>query len=79
MEGQTLVLGTTGAGKTRLAEILVSQSIWRGETVIFIDPKFDKDLCDRMFEEANRCDRGKDFMFFHPAFPSNERSHRPDG
>lgn len=69
MEGQTLVLGTTGAGKTRLAEILVSQAIWRGETVIFIDPKFDKDLCDRMFEECKRSGREKDFMFFHPAFP----------
>lgn len=69
MEGQTLVLGTTGSGKTRLAETLVSQSIWRNETVIFIDPKFDKDLCDRMYEECKRCGREGDFLFFHPAFP----------
>lgn len=71
MEGQTLVLGTTGSGKTRLAENLVSQAIWRKETVIFIDPKFDKDLCDRMYEECKRSGRETDFLFFHPAFPSH--------
>lgn len=71
MEGQTLVLGTTGAGKTRLAEKMVSQAIWRGEVVIVIDPKFDKDLCDRMYYECKRMGRESDFKFFHPAFPSH--------
>jgi conjugal transfer pilus assembly protein TraD len=71
MEGQTLVLGTTGAGKTRGAETIVSQAIWRKEVVIVIDPKFDKDLCDRMYEECVRSGRESDFKFFHPAFPSH--------
>lgn len=71
IEGQTLVLGTTGAGKTRLLETLISQAIWRGEVVIIIDPKFDKDLCDRAYHECVRAGREDDFKFFHPAFPGN--------
>ena len=35
----TLVLGTTRVGKTRLAEILITQDIRRGDTVIGFDPK----------------------------------------
>src|SRR5690606_36855958 len=42
--GHTLVVGTTRVGKTREAEILVTQDIRRGETVVVIDPKGDLDL-----------------------------------
>ena len=39
--GHTLVLGTTGVGKTRLAELLITQDIRRGDVVIVFDPKGD--------------------------------------
>lgn len=42
--GHTMILGTTGAGKTRLFDLLVSQAILRGDTVIVLDPKGDRDL-----------------------------------
>ena len=43
-KGHCLILGTTGSGKTRLAELLNAQSIMRGECLIIIDPKGDREL-----------------------------------
>lgn len=54
---------------TRMAEVLVSQAILRGEVVIFIDPKFDQDLVDRMYQTCLECGRKGDFQFFHPGYP----------
>ena len=39
----TLIVGTTGAGKTWAFDLLVTQAVWRGEAVTIIDPKGDKD------------------------------------
>jgi hypothetical protein len=52
--GHMLVLGTTRVGKTRLAEILITQDIRRGDVVIVFDPKGDADLLKRMYAEARR-------------------------
>jgi len=70
LEGHTIMFGTTGAGKTRAYEIMVSQAIHRGDTVIMIDPKGDKELRDRMERECKGAGRADAFLFFHPAFPS---------
>lgn len=70
LEGHTLMFGTTGSGKTRAFELMITQAIARGDTVIVIDPKGDKELKDRMVTESERAGRGKSFLFFHPAFPS---------
>ncbi len=67
--GHTLVLGTTRVGKTRLAEILITQDIRRGEVVIVFDPKGDADLMRRMYAEAQRSERAEDFCLFHLGFP----------
>lgn len=67
--GHTLVLGTTRVGKTRLAEVLVSQDIRRGEVVILFDPKGDADLLKRMYAECKRCGRENDFFMFHLGYP----------
>lgn len=45
-EGHSLIVGTTGSGKTRMFDILISQAILRGEAVIIIDPKGDKEMRD---------------------------------
>ena len=39
-----LVVGTTGSGKSRLFDLLVTQAVLRGEAVVIIDPKGDQDL-----------------------------------
>jgi len=46
-DGMTLIAGTTGAGKTRYFDLLVSQAILRGEAVVILDPKGDKDLREK--------------------------------
>ena len=66
-DGHTLIAGTTGAGKTRLYDLLCSQAVFRGECVIVIDPKGDRDLYEHLVSSANAC--GRDVLFFHPAFP----------
>jgi conjugative coupling factor TraD (TOL family) len=67
--GHTLVLGTTRVGKTRLAEILITQDIARGDTVIVFDPKGDADLMKRVVAEAKRAGRSDETYIFHLGYP----------
>ncbi len=67
--GHTLVLGTTRVGKTRLAELLITQDIRRGDVVIVFDPKGDADLLRRIYAEAMRAGRLEDFYLFHLGYP----------
>ncbi|MEW8437625.1 MAG: type IV conjugative transfer system coupling protein TraD [Candidatus Thiodiazotropha taylori] len=65
--GHTLVLGTTRVGKTRLAEILITQDIHRGDVVIVFDPKGDAELMTRTFVEARKA--GRPCYIFHLGYP----------
>ncbi len=73
--GHMLVLGTTRVGKTRLAELFITQDIHRGKTfeerevVIFFDPKGDADILKRMYAEAKRAGRENEFYVFHLGWP----------
>ncbi|MBN3043699.1 type IV conjugative transfer system coupling protein TraD [Pectobacterium brasiliense] len=73
--GHSLVLGTTRVGKTRLAELFITQDIRRKnhlgehEVVIVFDPKGDADLLKRMFVEARRAGRENAFYVFHLGWP----------
>ncbi|MDY5420843.1 type IV conjugative transfer system coupling protein TraD [Actinobacillus porcinus] len=73
--GHTAVYGTTRVGKTRFAEILVTQDIHRGKTladrevVVFFDPKGDADMLKRMYAEAKRAGREDEFYVFHLGYP----------
>ena len=53
----------------RLAELLITQDIRRGEVVIVFDPKGDADLLRRVYAEAKRAGRAKDFYLFHLGYP----------
>jgi len=75
--GHSLILGTTRVGKTRFAEILLTQDIRRGDTVIFIDPKGDFDVLARMVAEAKRAGRADQMHIFHLGHP--EISERYNG
>ena len=68
-EGHTLIIGTTGAGKTRTFDLLIAQAIARGEPVIIVDPKGDRDLRRAAQSMLAVLGRDKDLMLFHPAFP----------
>ncbi len=73
--GHTLVLGTTRVGKTRLAELFITQDIRRRnsagehEVVIVFDPKGDADLLKRVYIEARRAGREGEFYVFHLGWP----------
>ena len=72
----TLIVGTTGSGKTRMFETLIVQAVLRGETVIILDPKGDKGLCEAAENACKIAGRPESFKYFHPAFP--EKSVRID-
>lgn len=76
LTGQTLIVGTTGAGKTRAFETLITQAIIRGEPVIVLDPKGDKDLCETMRKAYEFVGHPEKFVYFHPAHP--DKSARID-
>lgn len=64
-----IVLGTTRVGKTRLAEIFITQDIRRNEVVVVFDPKGDAALMRRMIAECKACGREEDLIVFHLGFP----------
>ncbi|MGB5734946.1 MAG: DUF87 domain-containing protein, partial [Thiohalocapsa sp.] len=76
IEGHMLVVGTTGAGKTRLFDLLITQAVLRGEAVLVIDPKGDRELRDNARRACQLAGRPDKFAAFHPAFP--EQSCRID-
>ncbi len=77
--GHTLVLGTTRVGKTRLAELLVSQDIRNGHVVLVFDPKGDMDLLCRTHAEAKRWGREHQFSMFHLGYPEHSSRYNAIG
>lgn len=73
IEGHTLVVGTTGAGKTRLLETVTTQYILNGiknnDCTIIIDPKGDKELAEIAKTACAVAGHPERFITFHPAFP----------
>lgn len=77
VEGHTLITGTTGSGKTRLFDLLITQRILTNEeSVIIIDPKGDKELKENMRRACEYMGEPDRFISFHPGFP--EESIRLD-
>ena len=72
-----VVLGATRVGKTRFAEILITQDIRVGKVVIVFDPKGDVALLKRMYVECCRAGRQGDFWFFHLGFPEMSDRYSP--
>lgn len=75
----TFVVGTTRVGKTRLAEVLITQDIHNNETVIIFDPKGDADLLKRAYVEAVKAGRGHQFYCFHLGYPELSARYNPVG
>jgi len=74
--GHTLIVGTTGAGKSRSFDLLITQAVLREEAVIIIDPKGDQDLRWSAERACRLMGQPERFVYFHPAFP--EESVRMD-
>lgn len=77
MEGHTLIVGTTGAGKTRLYDIILTQLVYKRQgPVIVIDPKGDHEMRENLRRACALQGNPERFAMFHPAYP--DRSVRFD-
>lgn len=65
LEGGTLIVGTTQAGKGVLMNVLVTQSIARGDTVVVLDPKNSRRLRDAVETACRLAGRPAPYTF-HP-------------
>jgi len=72
----TLIAGTTGSGKTKFFEWLISQ-LCAHEAVVIVDPKGDKELLDGVYDAC--ADHGVEdkFVFFSLAHPSRSTGFNP--
>jgi len=70
LKGHCAIIATTGAIKTRLAALVIFQLVMRGDTVIVIDPKGDKDLREICRQAAEFAGKPERFLMLHPAFAS---------
>ena len=76
--GHTMIVGTTGCGKTKTMEVFLVQTIHQSDNaVIIIDPKGTDDMLNRVFYECERCRRP--FRFFSVRFPSASETFNPLG
>lgn len=67
--GHTFMVGTTGAGKTRMFDLSISQAVFRKEAVIIIDPKGDADLQKNAEMACKTIGKASQFRVFHLGFP----------
>lgn len=73
-----IVKGASGVGKTRIAQILITQDIRRkNNAVIIIDPKGDSELLLTAYQEAERAKRP--LYIFHLGFPEYSCSYNAVG
>lgn len=72
----TLIVGTTGTGKSTLFKLVAEQAIIKGEPVLIFDPKGDPELSGALQEACQKVGDPTRFLYFSPAFP--ERSVRID-
>jgi conjugal transfer pilus assembly protein TraD len=70
LKGHCAVVATTGAIKTRLAGLLIFQLAMRGDCVIVIDPKGDRELREICRQAAAAAGHPERFVMLHPAFAS---------
>lgn len=68
--GHTLLIGTTGSGKTVLLSNLVKQDILAGHRIMYVDPKGDTDLYKTFVSYGKLAGRfnPKTFLFLSPMY-----------
>lgn len=69
--GNSLLVGTTRCGKTRMLELVASMAIELGYVVISIDPKGDVDYDKSLRAACKKAGRETDYVKFHLAFPGD--------
>ena len=76
-KGHTLLVGTTGAGKTKAFCHFIVQDIARGSTVIVIDPKGDTEMEATMRQACLQYGREEQYVYFHVGHPEKSARINP--
>lgn len=77
--GHHIVVGSTRVGKSRKAEVYITQDIHRNkdDLIVIFDPKGDPDLLKRIYVEAEAAGRLSELMIFHLGFPEISCAYNP--
>lgn len=77
--GHHIVCGSTRVGKSRKAEIYITQDIHRNkdDLIVIFDPKGDPELLRRVYVEAMRAGRLSELSIFHLGFPEISCTYNP--
>lgn len=73
----TLILGSSGSGKTQLLLSLLSQQVARGGGVLMIDAKVDRSALDAVLSICRQANRLHDLRVIWPPDPSVSHSWNP--
>jgi len=73
----TLILGSSGSGKTQLLLSLLSQQVARGGGVLMIDAKVDRSALDAVLSICHQANRLHDLRVIWPPDPSISHSWNP--
>lgn len=73
----TLILGSSGSGKTQLLLSLLSQQVARGGGVLMIDAKVDRSALDAVLSICHQANRLHDLRVIWPPDPSVSHSWNP--
>ena len=68
-KGHLACFGSTRVGKTKIIEHMIEQDIWKGNSVILIDPKSDPDLFSKIVSVAEAAERKNDLCLVTPIYP----------
>lgn len=77
--GHHIVVGSTRVGKSRKAEVYITQDIHRNkdDLIVIFDPKGDADLLKRIYIESEKAGRLSELMIFHLGFPEISCAYNP--
>ena len=76
-KGNTIIFGETGVGKSQLESLIVTQDIFKGQSVLVIDPKGDLSLAQNMYLACASSQRLNDFYMIHAGIPHLSARYNP--
>ena len=77
LQRHTAIVGSSGVGKTTLAEFILWAQIARGGGMIMVDPKVDASQRDKMYYMAKILGREDDFYVININDPKNSNTYNP--
>jgi len=76
-KGHMFCFGSTRIGKTKLIESMIEQDIRKGFSVVFFDPKGDREIFSKIVQVACEEEREKELFLITPIFPEHSAKIDP--